>query len=144
MRPAPLHRAYFKHFITLPTRWGDNDMFNHVNNAVYFQWFDTIVNTWMMSSFGYVPLNSSFVALVAETKCNYFKEVSFPDPVDLGLACVHIGNASVQYHIGVFAQNAPETNALGLFTQVVVDAASRKPVKALPATFLNALHTIKA
>lgn len=138
-RPAPLARSHFKYFMEIPTRWNDNDIFGHVNNAVYYQYFDTLVNVWMTKTFGHQHLFAPWIALVAETRCIYFSEVSYPEVLELGLVCVKQGRSSVVYDIGVFQKGALYSSANGLFVQVVVSRETKRPVGELPEIFTQAL-----
>jgi acyl-CoA thioester hydrolase len=141
-RPSPLPRAHFKHFMDIPTRWNDNDIFGHVNNAVYYQWFDTIVNVWMTRTFGHHHQTAPWIGLVVETRCTYFSEVSYPEVLELGMVCVKQGRSSVTYDIGVFQKGATHASANGVFVQVVVDAKTKRPVSELPEIFARALESL--
>ena len=112
------------------TRWADNDMFGHLNNAVYYQLFDTAINGWINTTVGIDPLTAPWLGVVAESGCRYFAEVQFPDPLVVGLAVARLGTSSVTYRLGVFesGEGARPTTALGHWVHVYVDRASRKPV----------------
>jgi acyl-CoA thioester hydrolase len=112
------------------TRWADNDMFGHLNNAVYYQLFDTAINAWINTGAGVDPLTSPALGIVAESGCRYFSELQFPEGLVVGLAVTRLGRSSVTYRLGVFreAAEAQAITALGHWVHVYVDRASRKPV----------------
>ncbi|ORW46945.1 4-hydroxybenzoyl-CoA thioesterase [Mycobacterium paraense] len=113
------------------TRWADNDMFGHLNNAVYYQLFDTAINGWINTTTGLDPLRTPALGIVAESGCRYFSELHFPQALTVGLAVTRLGRSSVTYRLGVFrggdAEPRPIT-ALGHWVHVYVDRTSRKPV----------------
>jgi acyl-CoA thioester hydrolase len=126
-RKVPQPRSAFKHFIPVQTRWHDNDVFGHVNNVVYYSYFDTAVNRHLMDA-GLLDLKTStIVGLVVETCCTYFESVSFPDSLEVGLAVVRLGQSSVTYQLGLFKAGGATCVALCAFTHVYVDRASNKP-----------------
>jgi acyl-CoA thioester hydrolase len=127
-RPARLSRTDFGHFRPVATRWADNDIYGHVNNVIYYSWFDTAVNGWLMDQGLLDPANSPVIALVVETGCAYFESVSFPDMVEIGLGLERLGRSSVTYRLGVFRPSAEFAAAQGRFTHVHVDRESRRPV----------------
>ncbi|WP_156749332.1 MULTISPECIES: thioesterase family protein [unclassified Mycobacterium] len=114
------------------TRWADNDMFGHLNNAVYYQLFDTAINGWINTSTGMDPLTTPALGIVAESGCRYFSELHFPDGLAVGLAVTRLGRSSVTYRLGVFRSaeqdEAQPVTALGHWVHVYVDRATRKPV----------------
>jgi acyl-CoA thioester hydrolase len=127
-RPAPLPRSAFRHFIALDTRWHDNDVFGHVNNVVYYAFFDTAVNRHLMDAGLLDPKTSTVVSLVAETACTYFESVAYPERLEVGLAAVRIGRSSVTYRLGLFREQGETCVALCRYTHVYVDRASNAPV----------------
>lgn len=139
-RPSPRPRGAYRHFMPIQTRWHDNDAYGHVNNVVYYAWFDTVVNEYLMRA-GQLALDSPVVGLVVDTGCSYFSELAFPQPVDAGLRVAHLGRSSVRYEIGIFAAQAVQTSAQGHFVHVYVDRASRRPVQ-LPASLRQALEPL--
>lgn len=109
-------------------RWSDNDSYGHVNNTVYYQWFDTAVNAWLVEQ-GLLGISGGDpIGLVVETGCRYFAPLSFPGDVEVGLAVASIGTSSVTYRIGVFAAGAASASAEGHFTHVYVGRDDRRPV----------------
>ncbi|MGO9381699.1 MAG: acyl-CoA thioesterase [Mycobacterium sp.] len=117
------------------TRWADNDMFGHLNNAVYYQLFDTAINAWINTTTGVDPITTPAQGIVAESGCRYFSELHFPEGLVVGLAVTRLGRSSVTYRLGVFRadngeaqNNARPITALGHWVHVYVDRTSRKPV----------------
>lgn len=124
------------------TRWADNDMFGHLNNAVYYQLFDTAINGWIANEAGVDPLTIPELGIVAESGCRYFAELAFPDELSVGLAVTRLGRSSVTYRLGVFrATEAPQPiAALGHWVHVYVDRSTRRPVP-IPETIRPLLAT---
>jgi acyl-CoA thioester hydrolase len=116
------------------TRWADNDMFGHLNNAVYYQLFDTAINGWINTNTEVDPLTMSSLGIVAESGCRYFSDLHFPESLVVGLAVTRLGRSSVTYRLGVFrpeegqGEEAQPITALGHWVHVYVDRISRKPV----------------
>ena len=142
-RPAPDRRDSYRHFLRITTRWMDNDAYGHVNNVVYYSWFDTVVNEYLIAQGVLDIAGGAVIGLVVETQCRYFSELAFPQPVDLGLRIGRLGNSSVRYEIGVFADGDATASAQGHFVHVYVDRATRRPT-ALPAPLRAALERIQA
>lgn len=127
-REERLGRASYRHFTTVTTRWSDNDAYGHVNNTVYYQWFDSAVNALLISK-GLLDIDHGDpIGLVVETRCAYFAPLSFPGDVEVGVAVERLGTSSVTYRIGIFATGASEPAAQGHFTHVYVGRQSRRPV----------------
>jgi acyl-CoA thioester hydrolase len=113
------------------TRWADNDMFGHLNNAVYYQLFDTAINAWINTGTGLDPITTPALGIVAESGCRYFSELHFPQNLTVGLAVTRLGRSSVTYRLGVFesgAEPARPITALGHWVHVYVDRVTRKSV----------------
>ena len=128
-RPQPWTRAAFPHFLEIQTRWLDNDIYGHVNNAVHYSYFDTTVNRYLIDS-GVLDLRESVVVgLAVETACRYFKEIAFPDRVYAGLRVAYIGRTSVRFEIALFRNDESVAAAQGHFTHVYVDRTTRRPVE---------------
>jgi acyl-CoA thioester hydrolase len=133
------------------TRWTDNDMFGHLNNAVFYEFFDTAINGWINTSTGIDPLNAPWLDLVAESGCRYFSELRFPDPLVIGLTVARLGRTSVRYRLGVFQTALAEPPgdavhpiaALGHWVHVYVDRTSRRPVP-IPDAIRSLLETARA
>lgn len=131
-RPAPQGRESYRHFLPIQTRWSDNDVYGHVNNVVYYGWFDTIVNEYLIRAGALDIERGAVVGLVVETQCSYFSELAFPQPVEAALRVARVGNSSVRYEIALFAAGAATASAQGHFIHVYVDRASRRPVPLPP------------
>jgi acyl-CoA thioester hydrolase len=121
-------RADYAVFRRITTRWLDNDSYGHVNNVVYYSYFDTAVNGYLIEATGSDIRRLPAIGIVAETSCRFLAQLSFPEPVDAGLRLEKLGNSSVIYRIGLFGAAREETCALGRFVHVYVDAATRQPV----------------
>ena len=141
-KQPPTTRDAYRHFITITTRWMDNDVYRHVNNVVYYSFFDTAVNEYLMRR-GVLDLESSpVVSLVVETGCQYFSPIAFPDVVHCGLRVAHLGTSSVRYEIGIFRNDEPQAVAQGHFVHVACDRRSHRPV-AMPADLRAALEALQ-
>ena len=123
----PPRRRDYRHFLAIPTRWMDNDSYGHVNNVVYYAYFDTVVNEHLIRAAGLDIRNSSAIGLVVETFCRFHRPLSFPAVVDAGLRVARLGSTSVKYDIGLFAGGEDDATATGHFVHVWVDRASRRP-----------------
>ena len=132
-RPSAHSRSQYRHFLPIQTRWSDNDAYGHVNNVVYYSWFDTVVNEDLIAVGALDILTSTVVGLVVETQCNYFSELAFPQRVDAGLRVAHAGRSSVRYELALFGALADTAAAQGHFIHVYVDRATRRPVPLPPA-----------
>jgi acyl-CoA thioester hydrolase len=132
-RPQPETRSAYEHFLRITTRWMDNDAYGHVNNVVYYSYFDTVVNEYLIAQGALDIEASDVIGLVVETECKYFAPVTFPDVVHAGLRVAHVGSSSVRYEIGLFRNDDDGASAQGHFVHVYVDRASRMPVPLPPA-----------
>jgi len=140
-RPVPRARTHYRWFMTIATRWADNDAYGHVNNTVYYEWFDSAVNAWMVEQDMLDIAAGDPIALVVETSCSYFASLAFPESVEIGLAVAQLGTSSIRYRIGIFAVGADTAAAAGEFVHVVVDRANRRPV-AIPADWRTRLEPL--
>ena len=138
----PRKREDYKHFTFIQTRWMDNDAYGHVNNVVYYQWFDTVVNAHLIDNGALDIHHGETIGLVVETHCNFFSSLAFPQTVQAGLKVGRIGSSSVRYEVGIFAEGAPLCAAHGHFIHVYVDKLTRRPVSQLPAALLNVLEKL--
>ncbi|MFK7943577.1 MAG: acyl-CoA thioesterase [Paracoccaceae bacterium] len=131
-RPTAPCRADYPLFREITTRWMDNDVYGHVNNAVYYSFFDTVVSGYLLETGAVDPHrgqeSGAVIGLAVESKCNYFASAGFPDLITGGLRVDRIGNSSVQYGVGIFANDEDQAAAAGHFIHVYVDAESRRPV----------------
>ena len=127
MRPVPTTRAHYRAFSTLTTRWIDNDIYGHMNNAVHYQLFDTAVNGHLLEQ-GVLDLKlGKTVFLVVETGCQYFKELAFPDIITAGIKVSKLGTSSVTYAVGLFSGKENFAAAQGHFVHVNVNRRTRRP-----------------
>jgi acyl-CoA thioester hydrolase len=140
-REAPETRERYLHFLAVPSRWMDNDVYGHVNNVVYYSYFDTVVNGYLISSGALDIEKSPVIGLVVETQCRYFKPITFPDAVHAGLRVARLGSSSVRYEIGIFRNDEETAAAQGHFVHVYVDRESRRPTT-LPLEMREALERI--
>ena len=140
-RKPPAGRADFKAWRKMTTRWADNDAYGHVNNTVYYEWFDSAVNAWMVEQVLLDIANGDPIALVVETRCTYAAPLEFPQTVEIGLAVTELGRSSIRYRIGIFAEGSEDAAAEGEFVHVVVDRASRRPVE-IPSDWRSKLEAI--
>lgn len=141
-KPQPETRSGYKAFRTITTRWMDNDAYGHVNNVVYYSWFDTAVNAHLIEQGALDIHEGGTIGLVIETQCNYFAPVAFPQEVEAGLRVARIGNSSVRYEVGLFLAGEPATVAKGHFVHVYVDRATRRPT-VLPERLKQVLESLQ-
>jgi len=137
----PRRREEFRVLRTITTRWMDNDQYGHVNNVVYYSYFDTAVNGYLIEASGCDVRLLPQIGIVAETSCRFMSELSFPDTVYAGLALERLGNTSVIYRIGLFRNQEVEPVAIGRFVHVYVNSATRRPVP-IPPQVRAALKTL--
>jgi acyl-CoA thioester hydrolase len=127
MRAEANKRSDYKHFHAITTRWMDNDAYGHVNNVVYYSWFDTVVNQFLIVNGVLDVERGKVIGLVIETQCNYFASVAFPERVTAGLRVAKLGNSSVRYEVGIFRDDEESAAAQGHFVHVYVDRETRRP-----------------
>ena len=139
-KPLPELRSAYRVFRPIATRWMDNDAYGHVNNVVYYSWFDTAVNAYLIEN-GALDIHAGeTIGLVIETHCNYFAPLAFPETVHVGIRVARLGTSSVRYEVGIFG-DADQTAAKGHFVHVYVDKLTRRPV-ALPPKLKTVLETL--
>jgi len=141
-KPVPEHRSHYPVFRTIATRWADNDVYGHVNNVVYYGWFDTAVNGLLIERGALDIHRGDTIGFVVETQCNYFAPLAFPQTVEAGLRVAEAGRSSVRYEIGLFAQGAETAAAQGHFVHVYVDRVSQRPVP-LPAALAAVVQSLR-
>lgn len=141
-RPSAMTRKDFVRFVPVTTRWNDNDVYGHINNAVYFQFFDSAANQILVEA-GVLDLaRSDIVGLMAETRCTYFSSLAYPATIQVGVAVEHIGRSSVRYRLGIFAAGADAAAAQGGFTHVYVARHGNRPV-AIPGAVRKVLEAMR-
>ncbi len=141
MRAQPQARDSYPVFRDISTRWSDNDVYGHVNNVIYYSWFDTAVNAYLIEQGALDIHEGQTIGLVIETQCNYFASLAFPQRVQAGIRVAHLGSSSVRYEVGLFAEGESQSAAAGHFVHVYVDRQSRRPV-ALPQALRAALQPL--
>jgi acyl-CoA thioester hydrolase len=140
-KPTPNPRTAYRHFRPISTRWMDNDVYGHINNVVYYSYFDTVVNQYLIEKEVLEIERSAVIGLVVETQCNYFSSITFPDTVHAGLRVARLGSSSVRYEVGLFRNDDPLAAAQGHFVHVYVDRFSRRPTS-LPDDLRKALSAL--
>lgn len=141
-RPAPQPRSAYAVFRPITTRWMDNDIYGHVNNVVYYSWFDTAVNAHLIEVGALDIHQGETIGLVVETQCNYFAPLAFPQTIEAGIRVARLGGSSVRYEVGLFAQGEPLSAAAGHFVHVYVGRDDRRP-RALPERLRTALEPLR-
>lgn len=141
-KPQPLPRDSYAAFRAITTRWMDNDIYGHVNNVVYYSWFDTAVNGMLIDA-GVLDIHQGeVIGLVVQTQCQYFEPLAFPQTIDAGVRVAHLGTSSVRYEVGLFAHEQALTAAHGHFVHVYVDRQTRRPTD-LPTPLRHFLETLQ-
>lgn len=127
MRPEPPVRADYKTFRPITTRWMDNDVYGHVNNVIYYSFFDTVVSGWLVEQ-GIVDYeHGDTIGLAVDSQCSYFAPIQFPEAVTGGMRVDRLGRSSVTYAVGIFRGDQDQASAAGTFTHVYVDRETRRP-----------------
>jgi acyl-CoA thioester hydrolase len=142
MTESPTKRDAYPHVLAVPTRWMDNDVYGHVNNVVYYSYFDTVINRYLVDVGGLDVARGETIGLCVESHCRYLRPLAFPDPIDAGLRVLHLGRSSVRYGIGIFGPGSDEPAAEGWFVHVFVDRATRKST-AMPERIRTALERLR-
>lgn len=135
-------RAEYPHFLAVPTRWTDNDVYGHVNNALYYAFFDTAINQYLVAEGGLDIAAGRAIGLAVETHCRFMEPLAYPEVVDVGLRVGTLGNSSVRYELAVFKQSETFAAAAGYFVHVFVDRETRRAVP-IPATIRAALERLR-
>jgi acyl-CoA thioester hydrolase len=139
----PETRRQYRHFLQIPTRWHDNDLYGHVNNVIYYAYFDTVINSFLIHDGGLDIHDSKIIGVCAESTCRFQDSFSFPEVVDAGLRVGHLGRRSVRYEIGLFKTGHDRPAAQGHFVHVFVDRATMTPVP-IPGPLRQALEGLLA
>ena len=137
----PEERSAYRHFHPLPTRWMDNDVYGHVNNVVYYSYFDTVVNAYLIVQGGLDFQAGPVIGLCVESHCQYLTAVQFPEVLEGGLRVAQLGRSSVRYELAIFEVGAMKACAQGRFVHVFVDRMTRRPVE-LPAPLRRSLERL--
>ena len=126
--PTPDHsREHYRYWQSVSTRWKDNDAYGRINNAVYYSYIDSVVNQFLIERQLLDIEKSDSIGLVVQSQCRFFQPLSYPGRVDCGLRVTHLGNSSVSYEVGMFAEAEATAAAVGGFTHVFVDREARRP-----------------
>lgn len=136
-------RGDYRYFVDITTRWQDNDVYGHVNNVVYYSYFDTAANHLLIHEGGLDIQAAGVIGVVAESQCRYFAAVTYPERLQAGVRIEHLGNRSVRYGIAIFRGDEQEARAAGHFVHVFVERASLRPV-AIPESLRAALERFLA
>ena len=134
-------RSEYPHFLALPTRWMDNDIYGHVNNALYYGFFDTAINDYLITEGGLDIDAGRVIAFAVESQCQYLRPLAFPGTIDVGLRVGKLGNSSVRYELAIFKQGEPSAAAAGYFVHVFVDRETQRPVP-MPTQIRAALERL--
>lgn len=137
----PETRTAYRHFLAIPTRWMDNDVYGHVNNGVYYAYFDTVINRYLIAEGGLDIQRGATIGLCVESHCKYLRAVAFPDDIEAGLRVAHLGRSSVRYEIGIFTPGVDDVAAQGWFVHVFVDRTTRRPAS-IPDRLRSALEKL--
>jgi len=142
MNKKPIEtRNRYPHFMSLQTRWSDNDIYGHVNNVTYYSYFDTVVNCFLIDEGGLDIQQSPVIGVAVETMCNFNTPIAYPETLDIGLRVGALGNSSVRFEIGIFRKGDDAAAASGHFVHVFVERASNAPVP-VPDTIRTALQRL--
>jgi acyl-CoA thioester hydrolase len=141
-KTLPAIRAAFPHFENVPTRWRDNDVYGHVNNAVYYAYFDAVINRWLIEQGGLDFRNGETVGLAVETMCRFRGSFAFPDTIEAGLRVAHLGTSSVRYELGLFGAGEGQARVESHFVHVFVRRDTQRPVP-IPEKLRAALEILR-
>lgn len=128
MNPTQPSRGDYRHFQIIGTRWHDNDLYGHVNNVVYYSFFDSAVNSWLIEEGGLDIHDGPVAGYVVSSGCDYFASIAFPERIEVGLVVGKLGNSSVQYDLAIFKSGEDSACAAGRFVHVFVDRRNNRPV----------------
>jgi acyl-CoA thioester hydrolase len=142
-RSGPPARAAFVRFVTIATRWADNDTYGHLNNVVYYALFDSAVNAILIGAGLLDPALSPVIGLVVESNCRFYSSLTYPEPAEVGVAVERLGRSSVRYRLAAFKAGAEEAAAAGGYTHVYVERATGRPVP-IPERHRRLMEQLKA
>jgi acyl-CoA thioester hydrolase len=141
-KKPPASRDAFPHFENVATRWRDNDVYDHVNNAVYYAYFDTVINRWLIEQGRLDFRDGDTVGLAVETMCRFHGSFAFPDTIEAGLRVAHLGTSSVRYELGLFKAGESQARVEGHFVHVFVRRDTQRPVP-IPEMLRAALERLR-
>ena len=136
-----IHRSDYSYFHSITTRWADNDIYGHINNVVYYSYFDTVANQYLIEFANFNPINDSIIGFVVHSNCTYIKAIAYPNKIEAGLIVKKIGNSSVTYGIGIFKKGERTACAYGEFVHVFADRISKKSIS-IPKKIKEALKKL--
>jgi len=123
-----MHRSDYSYFKNITTRWADNDIYGHINNVVYYSYFDTVANQYLIEFADFNPVSAPVIGVIVHSNCNYIKAIAYPDKIEAGLTVKKLGRSSVTYGIGVFRQGESAACAYGEFVHVFVNRKNNLPM----------------
>ncbi|HKK23589.1 MAG TPA: thioesterase family protein [Pseudohaliea sp.] len=138
---AQPRRSDYRVFYPLSTRWADNDIYGHVNNVVYYAWFDSAVNRYLIEEGGLDIAGGEIVGFVVSSGCEYLAPVSYPEPIEIGIRVDRLGTSSVRYGVAVFRADEDAACAHGHFVHVFVERATNRST-AIPGALRGALERL--
>lgn len=142
-KQEPDTREDYRHFMTITTRWMDNDVYGHINNVQYYSYFDTAVNRFLIDQGALDIHHGQVIGLVVETQCNFFSSAAFPADIEAGIRVAHLGRSSVRYEVGLFVDGRDQAIAQGHFVHVYVERNGEKPVN-IPGNLRSVLSKLAA
>ena len=122
-----IHRSDYSYFHLITTRWADNDIYGHINNVVYYSYFDTVTNQYLIEFADFNPINASIIGVVVHSNCTYIKAIAYPNKIEAGLTIKKLGKTSVTYGIGIFKKGEKAAYAYGEFVHVFVNRKDNQP-----------------
>jgi len=140
-KPEKTRRGDYRYFAPITTRWSDNDIYGHVNNVVYYSYFDSVANLYLIEVAGLKIHSDHIVGFVVSSGCNYYAPIAYPDKLEGGLRTNKVSGSSVEYGVAIFRQGEETAVADGFFTHVFVDRKTGKPVR-IPEEIRSALEKI--
>ena len=136
-----MHRSDYSYFKNITTRWADNDIYGHINNVVYYSYFDTLANQYLIEFADFNPVSAPVIGVIVHSNCNYIKAIAYPDKIEAGLTVKKLGRSSVTYGIGVFRQGESAACAYGEFVHVFVNRKNNLPMS-IPTKIRESLQKI--
>ena len=136
-----MHRSDYSYFKNITTRWADNDIYGHINNVVYYSYFDTVANQYLIEFADFNPISAPVIGVIVHSNCNYIKAIAYPDKIEAGLTVKKLGRSSVTYGIGVFRQGESAACAYGEFVHVFVNRKNNLPMS-IPTKIRESLQKI--
>ena len=136
-----IHRSDYSYFHLITTRWADNDIYGHINNVVYYSYFDTVANQYLIEFADFNPINASIIGVVVHSNCTYIKAIAYPNKIEAGLTIKKLGKTSVTYGIGIFKKGEKAAYAYGEFVHVFVNRKDNQPTS-MPKNIREALQKI--